>query len=158
MKKTAFIVTCLYAVALSLAATAFVTKFSENLHCTQYTSFRIATFDMTAHEEEEIDGLPFVYRPPFAKPLRVYFAGSLLAFLYLPSLTAAAVAPGLLSRRGWLGVVGLVAALMIVDVVLPGVLIGERFRFLLLTGLVLFAFPTALLIPLVDWCASRPRQ
>ncbi|HVR41718.1 MAG TPA: hypothetical protein VMU84_21655 [Thermoanaerobaculia bacterium] len=136
-------------VALLIGATAFVWSFDENLHCTQYTSFRIATFDMEAHEEEAIEGLPLVYGAPYAAPLRVYFAGSLLAFLYVPALTAFPAAAGKFSKKLWRRVAWIVAILVALNMFLPGMIVGERFRFLTIFAVLLFAIPTFVLFPLI---------
>ncbi len=61
----------------------FLTTFKTNLHCTQYTSFSIAMFDMNVHPEEAFDP-PVIYETPFAVPLRIYFAFNLALFLFYP--------------------------------------------------------------------------
>ncbi len=86
------IATCLLAVGLLTGGAWFIGGFEDNLHCTQYTSFRIAAFDMEPHTEEASEGgPPLVYRQPFAIPLRIYLSAALLAFVFGPGITAMAV-------------------------------------------------------------------
>lgn len=124
----------------------FVTSFRENLHCTQWTSFRIAAFDMVPHEEEEFEtGVPYVYRPGFAIPLRVYFSLSLLAFLLVAPIGALAVALGRLRYRGWLASSSATTCLVVLNSFLPEVVVGERFKFLGIAALIFAVIPLAFL-------------
>ena len=102
----------------------FPIGFSDNLHCDQYTSFRIATFDMTPHDEEAMGGPPLVYLAPFAIPLRILLSTLLLALLWLPGAGAAAVIANLVALRLWRRLFGALILASLAASLAPGV--GER--------------------------------
>ena len=103
----------------------FVLAFDENLHCTQRTSFRTAVFDLVPHEEEL--PVPLIYLSPYRSGLRALFAFVLLVFLFAPFGSLCCVA-----RRWWTATAGRRAllstgALLIVFMLIPEHIIGERF-------------------------------
>jgi hypothetical protein len=67
----------------------FLLFFEIDLHCTQKTSFLLATFDFSPHEEEI--PVPAVYRHPFAVPLRLYLGVMVGSYILLPAVGGALV-------------------------------------------------------------------
>jgi hypothetical protein len=57
-------------VMVTVLGILFLLFFEIDPHCTQKTSFLLATFDFSPHEEES--PVPAVYQHPFAVPLRLY--------------------------------------------------------------------------------------
>jgi hypothetical protein len=103
----------------------FVLEFDANLHCSQWTSFRIAVFDPVPHEEEL--PAPLVYRPPYRDALRSVLAVVLLVFLFAPFACLCCVA-----RRWWKATSARWAlysafTLLVVVRLIPERIIGERF-------------------------------
>lgn len=64
----------------------FLFTYESNLHCTQYTSFKIAFFDMAPHIEEAND-LLLIYDALWGPPLRLFFAVNMLIFLFYPIIS-----------------------------------------------------------------------
>jgi hypothetical protein len=154
MARTIARITTLLFAALYLGmAIYWLATFSENLHCTQTTSFRIATFDMIPHEEDE--GPPLVYRSGFAFPLRHYFATSILAFFLVPPLASVQVIRRRLSWRQWVRITAGVSGLVLFNTLLPNIIVGERFWTLGAISLGLAAIPLLFLAGLV-YLASGP--
>ena len=128
-----------------------------NLHCTQYTSLKIALLDMEVHIEEGFDSTPLIYINPYAKPLRLYFLMNLLIFLYFPIVTSGLAAFKKMSLHKFLKSMGCVTIIFAINTGLAFFVAGERFFFLnlvaLLWGVVLYsacawiASKTALTMP-----------
>lgn len=124
--------------------------FEANLHCTQYTSFVLATFDPEPHEEElDGGGIPAVYRGVLAIPLRAYLALSLLALLFVPAEGAFLVLAGRLGVRHWRATTVGLLALVASNSALPQKLIGERFQALGAIALVIVLVPLCALMALL---------
>ena len=142
--------------ALLLAGAAwFTVRFRNNLHCDQYTSFRIATFDMLPHVEEAIEGgPPLVYRPGLAVPLRAYLSSALLAFLLFPPVGAAFVLSGRLEFWRWVRFAAVLGLLVLANALLPTHIVGERYKALSVFALVLAALPLVALGLVLRW--ERP--
>ncbi len=104
----------------------FVFFFIENLHCTQNSSFLIATFDMQPHVEETSPRL--VYQMPFAPLLRAYLSSSLLLFLLYPSFSCTLFLRGKLSPIRYLTIGGFVFLLIGINMRLPIEIVGERYE------------------------------
>ncbi|HEX4962499.1 MAG TPA: hypothetical protein VF173_16815 [Thermoanaerobaculia bacterium] len=150
------VMTVVFAILCMAGSIKFLATFRENLHCTQYTSFRLATFDMEPHEEEEADGgPPLVYHKVFAYPLRAYLAGSLLAFLFLPPLASIQIVRRRWPLRRWQLVAAGTAALVFLNTLLPDALIGERFSALEGSALGFAIIPLLILVWLVQ-AAAKP--
>lgn len=116
----------MFAAALALGV-LFLYSFNMNLHCTQYSSFGAAIFDLQPHEEEGLDSpLPLIYLTPYSIPLRVVIALCVLGALIGPGCASTfALIRRVRTRRTWWAVVAppLVCA---AAAFLPTSLVGER--------------------------------
>lgn len=150
MTKTTTVVTAVLATSLLAYGLWFAIAFNINLHCTQYTSLRLALFDMEPHVEEAIEGgPPLVYQRGAAVPLRAYFGGTLLAFLFVPGGTAFFTIAGKLAYRRWRFAVLGVGAILLLNSLLPNAIVGERLSFLGWFALVTAVIPLTLLAVLL---------
>jgi hypothetical protein len=147
------------AIALSIG-TWFVRSFRQNLHCTQDTSFAIATFDMKPHPEESAEGpVPLIYQSGFSVPLRVYFAGSLLTLLFAPAAGGLAVLWKPRHFRRWKIAVIAIVVMAIVNALIPTVIAGERMKALLVIGIFISILPLIFLrLTLGDVTAARAKM
>ena len=143
------ILTVVFAAAFLAGSIDWLATFEVNLHCYQYTSFRIATFDRVAFEEDE--GPPLVYRDGFAIPLRIYFAASILGFFLVPPLASFQAVRGRMSFRRWRRITAVVSGLLLFNVLLPNIIVGERFWTLGAFSLGIAAIPLLILGGLVYW-------
>jgi|SRR5262245_8685575 len=120
----------------------FLLFFEIDLHCTQKTSFLLATFDFSPHEEEI--PVPAVYRHPFAAPLRLYLGAMVGSYILFPTVGGALVARRRISLRRFLLVAAGVAVVLLGNTMIPMTVQGERFSYLnwaaLFMGTILLVF------------------
>ncbi len=128
---------------LGVITSYYLLTMKFNLHCTQYTSLKIALFDMEVHVEEGFDSTPLIYISPYAKPLRLYFLLNLLMFLYFPIATSILAVLKKMSLKKSLTGMGCVTIIFALNTGLAFVVAGERFFFLnliaLLWGIMLYS-------------------
>lgn len=136
-----------FTLALLAYAALFTTGFIANLHCTQYTSFYMATFEMEPHIEEAEGsyGTPMVFKPGYAIPIRIGLSLSLLAFLFLPPSLGLFLLDSRIRYGTWLVASLLAVGALLVSAFLPIEIIGERYRALLWYALYLGALPMVIL-------------
>ncbi len=113
-------------IVLALLPISFLLAYKDNLHCTQYTSFRIALLDMEPHVEETIP-VPLIYRSPFAMPLRIYFGCGLLFFFFAPIVSGMLFISDKLPAKKYFGGFLYIAGYHVVNILLSLYLAGERF-------------------------------
>ena len=106
----------------------FLLFFEIDLHCTQKTSFLLATFDFSPHEKEI--PVPAVYRQPFAVPLRLYLGTMVGSYILLPAVGVGLVARRRITRRRFLLVAAGVAVVLLGNTMIPMPVQGERFSYL----------------------------
>lgn len=141
----------------ALIGVLFLSTFRANLHCTQYTSFRIAAFDMEPHVEEIVEGpAPFVYGGSLAVALRVYLVVVLIAFLLGPSIAAIGVLRQRLSRKAWLQIVSFLSLMLLLNAILPNAVAGERWS--ALNGIAIAIMGVPLVLLAVSVAAPQPRR
>ena len=130
----------------------FLLFFEIDLHCTQKTSFLLATFDFSPHEEEI--PVPAVYRHPFAVPLRLYLGAMVGSFILLPAVGGALVARRRITLRRFLLVAAGIAVVHLGNTLIPMTVQGERFSYLNWCAL----FVGAILLVIAAFAAqlSRP--
>jgi hypothetical protein len=120
----------------------FLLFFEIDLHCTQKTSFLLATFDFSPHEEEK--PVPAVYRHPFAVPLRLYLGTMVGSYILFPTVGGALVARRRITLRRFLLVAAGVAVVLLGNTLIPMTVQGERFLYLnwaaLFVGAILLVF------------------
>lgn len=138
-----------FALVFIVGSMYWLATFSVNLHCYQYTSFRIATFDRLPFEEDV--GPPLVYRDGFAVPLRIYFAASILSFFLVPPLASFQAIRRVMSYRQWARITAGMGGLLLFNVLLPNIVVGERFWTLGAFSLGVAAIPLLILGGLVYW-------
>lgn len=124
MKKTGLYLLVMVA-ALGIL---FLLFFEIDLHCTQKTSFLLATFDFSPHEEEI--PVPVVYRHPFAVPLRLYLGTMVGGYVLLPAVGGGLVARRRITRRRFLLVAAGAAVVLLGNTLIPMTVQGERFSYL----------------------------
>jgi len=129
MKKTGLYLLVMVA-ALGIL---FLLFFEIDLHCTQKTSFLLATFDFSPHEEEI--PVPAVYRHPFAVPLRLYLGTMVGGYILLPAVGGGLVARRRITWRHFLLVAAGVAVVLLGNTLIPITVQGERFSYLNLCAL-----------------------
>lgn len=115
---------------LILGGLAFLC-FEWNLHCTQYSSFLTAVFDVEVHPEDKGfgGGAPLVYRQGFAWPLRAILGLSLLVALFGPARAVIGRRLGSLSSSAaTLTTLLSPVTALVVFLLLPTEVIGERFK------------------------------
>jgi hypothetical protein len=126
----------------------FILMYENNLHCTQYTSFRIAFLDMQPHIEERWicnNEAPYVYQGLHAKLLRGYFGGTLLAHLFLPGILYFIMTEVKLTKVVIIFLV-LSHGVLIMNAFIPRCVQGERILWL---NIISLFFSSFLYIPLV---------
>jgi hypothetical protein len=106
----------------------FLLFFEVDLHCTQKTSFLLAAFDFSPHEEEI--PVPAVYRHPFAVPLRLYLGAMVGSYILFPTVGGALVARRRITLRRFLLVAAGVAVVLLGNTLIPMTVQGERFSYL----------------------------
>jgi hypothetical protein len=120
----------------------FLLFFEVDLHCTQKTSFLLATFDFSPHEEEIT--VPAVYRHPFAAPLRLYLGAIVGSYILFPTVGGALVARRRIPLRRFLLVAAVMAVVLLGNTLIPMTVQGERFSYLnwaaLFMGTILLIF------------------
>jgi hypothetical protein len=120
----------------------FLLFFEVDLHCTQKTSFLLATFDFSPHEEEI--PVPAVYRHPFAAPLRLYLGAIVGSYILFPTVGGALVARRRIPLRRFLLVAAVMAVVLLGNTLIPMTVQGERFSYLnwaaLFMGTILLIF------------------
>lgn len=110
-------------------ASLFLLGFKYNIHCDQYTSFAIATFNMEPHVEEGInDQMPLIYKHPYGISLRIYLSSILIGFLFWPSFLTLLVAYKKLTADTWKRLITILSYLLIPGLIMPENIIGERFK------------------------------
>lgn len=143
-------------VVLSLVVAAsiwFLVSYRETLHCSQQTSFAIATFDTIPNEEEQ--PVPLVYADGYAVPLRSAMAVGLMILMFGPAVAAMVRVARRTGHRAFLmTAVGCLAVGFVVCVV-PDSVIGERFRSLYVVALIL-AIAEAMICTLVSRASAWP--
>jgi hypothetical protein len=130
----------------------FLLFFEVDLHCTQKTSFLLAAFDFSPHEEEI--PVPTVYRHPFAVPLRLYLGTMIGGYILLPAVGGALVARRRITLRRFLFVAIGAAVVLLGNTLIPMTVQGERFSYL--NWYALFAGAVLLIITAFAAHRSRP--
>jgi hypothetical protein len=111
---------------LFFAVTTFLLiTYEENLHCTQYSSFSIAVFEMNPHEEEA-SPLPLVYHKIPGILIRGYAALLILLFLYAPLLSGVLVVIQKIKKK-WILIFNVCLFLFFfLNLFIPDRILGER--------------------------------
>jgi hypothetical protein len=129
----------------------FLLFFEVDLHCTQKTSFLLAAFDFSPHEEEI--PVPAVYRRPFAVPLRLYLGTMVGGYILLPAVGGALVAQRRTTLRRFLLTAAGVTVILLGNTLIPMTVQGERFSYLNWAAL----FVGAVLLVIAAFAVQRSR-
>ena len=140
-----------FLVVVAALGILFLLFFEITLHCSQKTSFLLATFDFSPHEEEI--PVPAVYRHPFAVPLRLYLGAMVGGYILLPAVGVALVARRRITPRRFLLVAAGAAVVLLGNTLIPVTVQGERFSYLNWVAL----FVGAILMVIAAFAARRAR-
>lgn len=126
-KFTLFFIVLIVQVVLLFSS--FTSK--SNLHCTQYTSLYIATFELEPHIEEK--GGAAIYHPPYSIPLRVLCFSLFVTFSISPVFFS--YQSFIVNNPVKLKKIALLWGGFVLYIIVSGSFTGERFLFVNIFGL-----------------------